>query len=180
MILNVSTANLEPWALSGGTAPVFLNFRFLCKSAVTRHAQDNLGQNNESPVPAEYKVSCAPNTVSHFVPLFLIFLLLSLFPLFSFTFFFYLFFLLVLLASCIIFIYLIYFIVLILVNDQLYAQLFFSYICLFQFSTCFEQPSAHLQESQLYQYDLWYVSLYVGDRLGCRFGWNLHTTRSPT
>ena len=92
MILNVSTANLEPWALSGGTAPVFLNFRFLCKSAVTRHAQDNLGQSNESPVPAEYKVSCAPNTVSHFVPLFLIFLLLSLFPLFSFTFFSYLFF----------------------------------------------------------------------------------------
>jgi hypothetical protein len=33
----------------------------------------------------------------------------------------------------------------------------FSYVCLFQFSTCFEQPSAHHQESQLYQYDLWYM-----------------------
>ena len=39
----------------------------------------------------------------------------------------------------------------------------FSCICLFQFSTCFEQPSAHHQYSQLYQYDLWYMSLYVGD-----------------
>jgi len=34
------------------------------------------------------------------------------------------------------------------------------YICLLQFSTCFEQPSSHHQESQLYQYDLWYMSLY--------------------
>jgi len=48
----------------------------------------------------------------------------------------------------------------------------FSYICLFQFSTCFEQPSAHHQESQLYQCDLWYMSLYVGDRVVCRFIWN--------
>jgi len=24
------------------------------------------------------------------------------------------------------------------------------------------------------------MSLYVGDRLVCRFGWNLHTRRSPT
>jgi len=38
----------------------------------------------------------------------------------------------------------------------------FSYICLFQFCTCFERPSADHQESQLYQYDLWYMSLYVG------------------
>ena len=29
---------------------------------------------------------------------------------------------------------------------------YFSYIGLFQFSTCFEQPSANHQESQLYQY----------------------------
>jgi len=43
----------------------------------------------------------------------------------------------------------------------------FSYICLFQFSTCFEQPSADHQESQLYQYDLWCMSLYVGDRVVC-------------
>jgi len=50
---------------------------------------------------------------------------------------------------------------------------YFSYICLFQFSTCFEQPSAHHQDSQLYQYDLWYMSLYtVGDRAVCRCWWN--------
>ena len=44
----------------------------------------------------------------------------------------------------------------------------FSYICLFQSSTCFEQPSAHHQKGQLYQYDLWYMSLYVADRVVCR------------
>jgi hypothetical protein len=38
----------------------------------------------------------------------------------------------------------------ILVNDQLDAQFPFS-ICLFQFSTCFEQPRAHHQDNQLYQ-----------------------------
>jgi len=47
------------------------------------------------------------------------------------------------------------------VNNPLGAQ-FFSLYLLFQFTTCFEQPSAHHQESQLYQYDLWYMSLYVG------------------
>jgi hypothetical protein len=46
----------------------------------------------------------------------------------------------------------------VLVNDQLDAQFFFS-ICLFQFSTCFEQPRAHHQENQLYQYNIWCVSL---------------------
>ena len=61
----------------------------------------------------------------------------------------------------------------ILVNNQLDAQFFFIY--LFQFSTCFEQPCAHHQESQLYQYDIWYMSLYVGDRLVCRFGRNGQT-----
>jgi hypothetical protein len=30
---------------------------------------------------------------------------------------------------------------------------------LFQFSTCFEQPRAHRQENQLYQYNIWYVTL---------------------
>jgi hypothetical protein len=35
-------------------------------------------------------------------------------------------------------------------------------------STCFEQPRAHHQENQLYQYNIWYVSLCVGDRLVCR------------
>jgi len=49
------------------------------------------------------------------------------------------------------------------------TQNYFSYICLFQFSTRFEQPSAHHQESQSYQYDFWYMSLYVGDRVVCRF-----------
>jgi len=43
----------------------------------------------------------------------------------------------------------------------------FSYICLYQFSTCFEQPSARHQDSQLYQYDLWYMLLYVGDGVVC-------------
>jgi hypothetical protein len=47
-------------------------------------------------------------------------------------------------------------------------------ICLFhfsQFSACFEHLRAHYQENQLYQYNIWYVSLCVGD---------LHTRRSPT
>jgi hypothetical protein len=39
-----------------------------------------------------------------------------------------------------------------LVNDQLDAQFFSTY--LFQFSTCFEQPRAHHQENKLYQYNL--------------------------
>jgi len=53
-----------------------------------------------------------------------------------------------------------------LVSDQLDAQFFSMY--LFQFSTCFEQPLAHHQENQLYQYSLWYMSLCAGDRLLCR------------
>jgi len=53
-----------------------------------------------------------------------------------------------------------------LVNDQLDTQ-FFS-MNLFQFSTCFEQPSAHHQEDQLYQYNIWYMSLCVGDRFMSR------------
>jgi len=51
----------------------------------------------------------------------------------------------------------------ILVNNQL--DTLFQYIYLFHFSTCFEQPSAHNQENQLYQYINWYVSLCVGDCL---------------
>jgi len=35
---------------------------------------------------------------------------------------------------------------------------------LFQFSTCFEQPRAHHQANQLYQYNIWYMSLCVGGR----------------
>jgi hypothetical protein len=56
-------------------------------------------------------------------------------------------------------------------------------MCLFQFSTCFEQPRAHHQENQLYQYNVWYVSLCVGDRLVCRSGRflsDMHTRWSPT
>jgi len=53
-----------------------------------------------------------------------------------------------------------------LVNDQLDTQLFSMY--LFQFSTCFEQPRAQHQENQLYQYNIWYMSLCVGDRFVCR------------
>jgi hypothetical protein len=41
-------------------------------------------------------------------------------------------------------------------------------ICLFQFSSYFEQPRAHHQENQLYQYKICYVSFCVGDRLVCR------------
>jgi len=52
-----------------------------------------------------------------------------------------------------------------LVNDQPDAQFFSIY--LFQFSACFEQPRAHHQENQMYQYNLWYMSLCVGDRFVC-------------
>ena len=54
-----------------------------------------------------------------------------------------------------------------LVNNQHDAQFFFL-IPLFQFSTCFEQHSAHNQENQLHQYNFWYMSHLVGDRLVCR------------
>jgi hypothetical protein len=47
-------------------------------------------------------------------------------------------------------------------------------ICLFQLSTCFEHPCAHNQENQLYQYDIWYMSLYVGDRQICIPDYHLH------
>jgi len=58
------------------------------------------------------------------------------------------------------------------VNSQHDANSF-SYICLFQFSICFEQPSAHHQRSQLYQHDLWYVTL-------CSWPCGMHITRSAT
>jgi len=51
-----------------------------------------------------------------------------------------------------------------LVSNQFDAQFFFL-ICLFHFSTCFEQRRAHHQENQLYQYNIWYMSLCVGGRL---------------
>jgi hypothetical protein len=59
----------------------------------------------------------------------------------------------------------------ILVNDQHDTQFFFL-VCLFQSATCFEQPRAHHQENQLYQYNVWFMSLCVGDRLVCRSGRN--------
>ena len=45
----------------------------------------------------------------------------------------------------------------ILVNNQPDAQFFF-FIRLFQFSTRFDQNSAHHQENQMYQYNFWYMS----------------------
>jgi hypothetical protein len=59
----------------------------------------------------------------------------------------------------------------ILINDHLDAQFFFI-IRLFQSSACFGQPRAHHQENQLYQYNVWYMSLCVGGRLVCRWGRN--------
>ena len=68
------------------------------------------------------------------------------------------------------------------VNDELDVQFFSVY--LLQFSTCFEQLRAHHQENQLYQYNIWYMSLSVGDSFVCRseskFLSDLHTKRSPT
>ena len=55
-----------------------------------------------------------------------------------------------------------------LVNNQLDAQSFS--MCLFQFSTCFEQPRAHHQKNQLYQCNIWYISL-------CRWPFRVHTKR---
>jgi hypothetical protein len=60
-----------------------------------------------------------------------------------------------------------------LVNDQLDAQFFSMY--LFQFSTCFEKPRAHHQENQLYQHNIWYMSLFVDNRFVCRSEMNFPT-----
>jgi len=51
------------------------------------------------------------------------------------------------------------------VNGQIDAQFFPMY--LFQFSTCFEETRAHHQENQVYQYNIWYMSLCVGDLFVC-------------
>ena len=55
-------------------------------------------------------------------------------------------------------------------------------MCLFHFSTCFEQHSAHHQENKLYQYTIWYISLCVVGHLVCRSERNsdLHTICPPT
>jgi hypothetical protein len=52
----------------------------------------------------------------------------------------------------------------ILANNKFDTQFFFL-VCLLQFSTRFEQHRAHHQDNYLYQYSIWYTSLYVGDRL---------------
>ena len=51
----------------------------------------------------------------------------------------------------------------IIVNNQL-AYILFG-IRLFRYTTCFEQPCVRHQENQLYQYDIWHMSLYVGDSM---------------
>ena len=65
--------------------------------------------------------------------------------------------------------------IIILVNNHLDPQFSFL-VCLFQFYTCFEKPYTHHQESHFYQYDIRYMSLCVGDRLVCGYGWiYIHT-----
>jgi hypothetical protein len=54
-------------------------------------------------------------------------------------------------------------------------------IYLFHFSTCFEQPSAHHQENQLYQYIIWYISLWqMTVRYAGQEGTDRHTRQSST
>jgi len=50
-----------------------------------------------------------------------------------------------------------YFTNIFLVNYQIDAEFFSMYLS--QFSASFEQPRAHHQENQLYQYNIWYMSL---------------------
>jgi hypothetical protein len=68
-----------------------------------------------------------------------------------------------------------------LVNNQLDA-LFSLY--LFHLSTCFEQPSAHHQENQLYQYIIWHESFCLGDwyagQEGRLFRPDRHSRQSPS
>jgi len=65
-----------------------------------------------------------------------------------------------------------------LLNAQIDAQLFS--MCLFQFSTCFEQLKAHHQENQLCQYKIWYMSLCVGHRFVCRLESSMQMHRGFT
>jgi len=57
----------------------------------------------------------------------------------------------------------------ILFDDQLDTQFLFVYVY-------FNSLYAHHQEIQLYQYDIWYMPLYVGYRLVCRFGRSVQTS----
>jgi hypothetical protein len=68
---------------------------------------------------------------------------------------------------------------LLLVKDQLDAQFFFL-IRLFQCSACSEQPSAHRQESQLYQYNVWYMSLWKQVDGLCRWPSSMQVGKFPT
>jgi hypothetical protein len=51
---------------------------------------------------------------------------------------------------------------------------------LFHFSTCFKEPRAHHQENQLYQYNIWYVSIWPSSMQVGKFLPDLHTRWSPT
>jgi hypothetical protein len=62
----------------------------------------------------------------------------------------------------------------ILVNNLIDAQFFSVYV----YSDNLQVTSirAHHQGNKLYQYDIWHMSLYVGECLACRYGWNsIHT-----
>jgi hypothetical protein len=62
------------------------------------------------------------------------------------------------------------------VNNQLWRTFFTLFsMYLFDFSACFEQPNAHHQENQSYQYIIWYMSLCVGDCL-VRRSWPAYQT----
>ena len=58
-------------------------------------------------------------------------------------------------------------------NNQLDAQFFFLYLFI-PILYMFRAISAHHQESQLYQYNLRYMSLYVGNGVVCRSHRHLH------
>ena len=64
-----------------------------------------------------------------------------------------------------------------LVNNQLDAQ-FFPYIFI-SILYMFRANMCSSSGDQLFQYDIRYTSLYVGDRLVCRYAY-LHTRRLPT
>jgi hypothetical protein len=60
----------------------------------------------------------------------------------------------------------------ILVRDQTDAQFFFYMSTAIPYM--FEQPHDHHPENQLYQYNIWYVSVCVGDRLTRILDGHLH------
>ena len=62
------------------------------------------------------------------------------------------------------------------INNQLVAQLFFLYIY-FSSLHVSSNPVLNHQGNQLYQYDIWYMSLYVDDCLVCGSERNSFATR---